>query len=89
MYTIAITGNDESEPEVRLFQLTPESTLHILWLVPQYFVLTIGEILFAITGLEFSYSQVRFLQFVHRSREIRPSYHIQIQLFRMHFQFRI
>jgi len=58
VYTIAITENEESEPEMKLFQLTPESTVHILWLVPQYFVLTVGEILFAITGLEFSYSQV-------------------------------
>ncbi len=31
--------------------------VHILWQVPQYFVLSIGEILFAVTGLEFAYAE--------------------------------
>jgi dipeptide/tripeptide permease len=31
----------------------------MLWLIPQYFVITVGEIMFSITGLEFSYSRVR------------------------------
>jgi len=29
----------------------------ILWQFPQVLVMTIGEILFSVTGLEFSYSQ--------------------------------
>jgi hypothetical protein len=32
--------------------------MHMLWLIPQYFVLTMAEVMFSITGLEFSYSQV-------------------------------
>lgn len=29
----------------------------MLWLIPQYVVITAGEVMFSITGLEFSYSQ--------------------------------
>lgn len=34
-----------------------EKTVHILWLLPQYLVLTTGEILFSPVGLGFSYQQ--------------------------------
>jgi len=37
--------------------LTRPNSIHILWLIPQYFVITVGEIMFSVTGLEFSYSQ--------------------------------
>ena len=37
--------------------LTTANSIHILWLFPQYFVITVGEIMFSVTGLEFSYSQ--------------------------------
>lgn len=36
---------------------SPEKTVHILWQVPQYLVLTTGEILFSPVGLGFSYQQ--------------------------------
>ncbi|BFZ22151.1 hypothetical protein BsWGS_25190 [Bradybaena similaris] len=34
-----------------------ENELSMAWLIPQYFVITVGEILFSITGLSFAYSQ--------------------------------
>lgn len=31
--------------------------IHMLWLIPQYVVMTMGEVMFSVTGLEFSFSQ--------------------------------
>lgn len=34
------------------------NNIHIAWQIPQYVLITAGEVMFSITGLEFSYSQV-------------------------------
>ena len=34
-----------------------DNHIHIMWLLPQYTIVTVGEILFSITSLEFAYSQ--------------------------------
>ena len=44
--------------KIRTYVLTEPNSIHIFWLIPQYFVLTVSDILFIVTGLEFSYSQV-------------------------------
>lgn len=36
-----------------------QNSFHMAWQIPQYFLLTLGEVVFSVTGLEFSYSQVR------------------------------
>ncbi|XP_056226497.1 solute carrier family 15 member 1b [Seriola aureovittata] len=33
------------------------NTVHMAWQIPQYFLITAGEVVFSVTGLEFSYSQ--------------------------------
>ncbi|XP_039600522.1 solute carrier family 15 member 1-like isoform X1 [Polypterus senegalus] len=33
------------------------NTIHMAWQIPQYFLMTSGEVVFSVTGLEFSYSQ--------------------------------
>ena len=43
---------------VRLQTVVQPASVHILWQIPQYAILTAGEIMFSITGLEFAYSQV-------------------------------
>ncbi|GFY66255.1 solute carrier family 15 member 2 [Trichonephila inaurata madagascariensis] len=42
---------------VRRMETVKANSLHILWQIPQYVVLTTGEAMFSITGLDFSYSQ--------------------------------
>lgn len=39
------------------FQVTPENSIHMLWLVPQYFIMTIAEVLISVTGLQFCFTQ--------------------------------
>lgn len=39
------------------FVRSPANSLHMLWQVPQYIIMTAGEVMFSVTGLEFSYSQ--------------------------------
>ena len=63
VHSMVITKNKEGIYELNDFLLTQENSIHMLWLLPQYFVITTGEIMLSITGLEFSYSQV-FKMFV-------------------------
>ena len=55
---MVITKDKDGIYKLNDFLLTQENTIHMLWLLPQYFVITVGEIMLSITGLEFSYSQV-------------------------------
>lgn len=33
------------------------NSINMLWIVPQFVVMTLGEVMYSVTGLEFSYSQ--------------------------------
>ena len=55
-YNIFLTGDDDN------YSMTPDmivedNKVHIMWLLPQYTIVTVGEILFSITSMEFAYSQ--------------------------------
>lgn len=36
----------------------PPNELHLAWIVPQYLLVSVAEIMFAVSGLEFSFTQV-------------------------------
>ncbi|KAK4036170.1 hypothetical protein OUZ56_028236 [Daphnia magna] len=49
--------NESDSYHVMTVEVTPPNSVNILWLLPQYFVVTVGEVMFSVAGLAFSYSQ--------------------------------
>ncbi|XP_046666171.1 peptide transporter family 1-like isoform X2 [Homalodisca vitripennis] len=56
VYTLILEGNNNSTMGT-LVTVTPPNSVHMLWLLPQYIIITAAEIMFSITGLEFSFTQ--------------------------------
>ena len=58
VYSLVLT-RDPLTSEVRMLQhmLTTPNIVHMMWLLPQIIIITVGEIMFSITGIEFAYSQ--------------------------------
>ncbi|MGH0178758.1 UNVERIFIED_CONTAM: hypothetical protein FKN15_078321, partial [Acipenser sinensis] len=59
-YTVVIQNlNCESQQVATLTYIEDiqPNTIHMAWQIPQYFLMTVGEVVFSVTGLEFSYSQ--------------------------------
>ncbi|KAK2507268.1 hypothetical protein MC885_002257, partial [Smutsia gigantea] len=56
-YTYVIRRQVDGCPELIMFEDIPPNTINMALQIPQYFLLTCGEVVFSITGLEFSYSQ--------------------------------
>ncbi|KFU96134.1 Solute carrier family 15 member 1, partial [Chaetura pelagica] len=56
-YTIVINECTAETLTVEYSQDIPPNTVHMAWQIPQYFILTCAEVVFSVTGLEFSYSQ--------------------------------
>lgn len=46
-----------TENNITIYTVIRPNTVSVLWQLPQFFCITIGEVLFSVTGLEFSYSQ--------------------------------
>jgi len=58
VYSLIVARDPETNIHRSLIHtLTTPNSVHIFWLLPQIFVITVGEIMFSVTGLEFSYSQ--------------------------------
>ncbi|XP_065363170.1 peptide transporter family 1 isoform X2 [Calliphora vicina] len=57
VYTILISEINGQPYEAKVIEITEPNSMNILWLIPQYVVMTLGEVMFSVTGLEFSYSQ--------------------------------
>ncbi|ALC48233.1 CG2930 [Drosophila busckii] len=57
VYTIMIDEVTTGVYHSVLATVTEPNTMNILWLIPQYVIMTLGEVMFSVTGLEFSYAQ--------------------------------
>ncbi|KAJ8350271.1 hypothetical protein SKAU_G00254010 [Synaphobranchus kaupii] len=59
-YTLVIPSTVQWEncgDSIEAVQDITPNTIHMAWQIPQYFLMTCGEVVFSVTGLEFSYSQ--------------------------------
>lgn len=58
-YTLLLFNNETSSDFVATEKYTDvyPNTVNLFWMIPQYFVITLGEVFLSVTGLEFSYSQ--------------------------------
>lgn len=55
---VVILKNKVSEAPWIKHDVVPPSAVNIFWQLPQYFLITIGEVLFSVSGVAFAYSQV-------------------------------
>lgn len=55
--TLIIMENPAGQYTFGSVVVTEANSVHMLWLLPQYIIMTLGEVMFSITGLAFSYSQ--------------------------------
>lgn len=57
VYTLVVNGNSSDNLKLKTHLITSPNSFHMLWLIPQYIIMTAGEVMFSVTGLEFAYSQ--------------------------------
>ncbi|XP_045439909.1 solute carrier family 15 member 2 isoform X2 [Pipistrellus kuhlii] len=56
-YLFVITNSTHQGPHAWKTEDIPANKISIAWQLPQYVLVTAGEVMFSVTGLEFSYSQ--------------------------------
>jgi len=56
-YSLLVVRDARGHETHKMFTLTEPNSMHMFWLIPQYFVVTVGEVMLSITLLEFSFTQ--------------------------------
>ena len=57
-YTFTIQEEDSSGEELlEVVQDINSNDVPLLWIVPQFFIITVAEVMISITGLEFAYKK--------------------------------
>uniref|UniRef100_A0A7G3AJE6 Putative h+/oligopeptide symporter n=1 Tax=Lutzomyia longipalpis TaxID=7200 RepID=A0A7G3AJE6_LUTLO len=57
VYAIILIETSTNVFTTNLVEVSEPNSMNILWIAPQFIVLTLGEVMYSVTGLEFSYSQ--------------------------------
>uniref|UniRef100_A0A1L8E2G7 Oligopeptide transporter 1 n=2 Tax=Nyssomyia neivai TaxID=330878 RepID=A0A1L8E2G7_9DIPT len=57
VYAIYILETTANSFTSNIVEVSEPNSMNILWIAPQYIVLTLGEVMYSVTGFEFSYSQ--------------------------------
>ncbi|KFB35383.1 AGAP010383-PA-like protein [Anopheles sinensis] len=57
VYAFIVTDVESNRRIVEPIIVTEPNSINMLWLIPQYVVMTLGEVMYSITGLEFSFTQ--------------------------------
>ncbi|XP_011696789.1 PREDICTED: solute carrier family 15 member 1 isoform X2 [Wasmannia auropunctata] len=60
VYTVVgsyVTQNVEPNIVGKTVTVTPPNSLHMAWMLPQYIIITMGEVMFSVTGLQFAFTQ--------------------------------
>lgn len=56
VYTV-IGYESDRKFQIQKIEIAAPNSMNMLWLVPQYVIMTLGEVMFSVTGLAFSYAQ--------------------------------
>ena len=56
VYTV-VGSVTEKGSKANVITVTEPNSMHVLWLIPQYVIITMGEVMFSVTGLEFAFTQ--------------------------------
>lgn len=38
-------------------EISPPNGVNMLWIIPQYIIMTLGEVMYSVTGLQFSFNE--------------------------------
>ncbi|XP_031358665.1 solute carrier family 15 member 1-like [Photinus pyralis] len=57
IYTLVIRQHLDKIDFAKVYTMSPPNSIPMTWLIPQYFLISIAEIMFGIAGLEFSFTQ--------------------------------
>lgn len=56
-YTIVINESGDGVFRTKLHLITEPNSIHLVWQLPQYLLMSVAEVMYSIPGIEFSYTQ--------------------------------